>query len=163
MSKTNESYLFTIQTRRPVLLCCLLIEQTISIKPREELNSNIHISKKCSRWKKLTHAWPYIRYSSCISILYIVTTKNEIHELKERLKYRVFSTMINLSFDMNMNTNTNPPLVHAMALNDKRRFLSQMKYHKKVCEWDKNVLCMKRIKTFIGRQNKISVWYFINC
>ena len=37
----------------------------------------------------------------------MVTTKNEIHELKERLKYRVFSTMINLSFDMNMNTNTN--------------------------------------------------------
>jgi len=107
VSKTNGSYLFTIQTRRPVLLCCLLIEQTISIKPREELNSNIHICKKCSRWKKLTHAWPYIRYSSCISILYIVTTKNEIHELKERLKYRVFSTMINLSFDMNMNTNTN--------------------------------------------------------
>ena len=70
----------------------------------------------------------------CINTIYYVAPKSEIHELQERLKYRVFSTMINLSFDMNMNTNTNPPLVHAMALNDKRRFLSQMKYHKKVCE-----------------------------
>jgi len=67
-----------------------------------------------------------------INTIYYVATKSEIHELQERLKYRVFSTMINLSFDMNMNTNTNTTCARKMALNDKRRFLSQMKYHKKV-------------------------------